>query len=163
MPPTTPRALRFASLNEAFAAAESLASVRCETVGRFSTGQIFDHLARTIEMAIGERAAPKMPLIAKWYVRLFRKKLLNSPFKPGMQLPSEAQDLFWSAADIAVPEAMRTLRRAVARFQETERFPSHALFGKLSKADQEKMQCRHMELHLGFIYPLNDACDKVDN
>lgn len=147
------RSLHFNTLDEAMSEAERLATLSTTAVGNFSHAQNVDHLARTLRVVVGDVEPPKFPLFIKWIVRLQLKSILTQPLKPGIKLPSGAQSVFWSAGDLPIDEAMKSLREGYERFnqQRVDGFPPHPLFGVLTDEQHEMLQCRHFELHLGMV------------
>jgi len=134
------------------AEAERLAETRTRTSGNFSHGQIIDHLARTLQIVTGDRQGPAVPSLLRAVLRLVRKRAIHRPMKPGTRLPQKAQPLLWSDEDVPLQQAMTSLRDSMQRFQQCDRFPPHLLFGELSDEQHRQLQCRHFELHLGFIH-----------
>lgn len=147
------RSLHFDTLDECMAEAERLALIPTTTVGHFSHSQNIDHLARTLQVVVGDMAPPKIPIFIKWIVRLRRNAILTQPMKPGIKLPSKAQSVFWSEGSPPLRESMDSLRAGYARFVEQREIglPVHPLFGSLNNEQHEQLQCRHFELHLGMI------------
>lgn len=147
------RSLHFGTLDEAMAEAERLTMLSTTTVGTFSHAQNVDHLARTLRVVVGDVAAPKFPVFIKWIVRFRLNAILTQPLKPGIKLPSGAQPVFWSEEDLPLDEAMTSLHKGYGRFrqQRADGFPPHPLFGVLTDAQQEMLQCRHFELHQGMV------------
>ncbi len=147
------RKLHFDTIADAMAEAERLAAIPVETTGRFSFGQIVDHLGRVFDIAIGHAPRPPMPWFVKLLGRLIRKTAINRPAKPGLKLPSKVQPYFWSEQQVTPEDGMAKLRESYARFVALEEYPVHPLLGKLTKHESHQLQCRHFELHLGFVRP----------
>ncbi|EMI55794.1 DUF1569 domain-containing protein [Rhodopirellula sallentina] len=145
------RSLHFDTLNDAMAEAERLAATDVVTTGSYSFGQILDHLGRTLRMATGDIDPPKVPLLLKLFGPLVRGRIIKGPAKPGFKLPSVLQDYFWSQDDIPVDSALSDLKSAHQRFAGMQEVPRNPMFGKLSHEQTEQLQCRHFELHLGFV------------
>jgi len=146
------RKLHFENFSEAIAEAERLAQVDTRTTGRFSHGQIIDHLARTLQTVTGDRQAPAVPFLLRAVLRLMRNRVTQKPMKPGTRLPQKVQPLFWSTEDVPLDQAMTSLRQSVQRFEQCDPFPPHPLFGEMTPEQHRQLQCRHFELHLGFIH-----------
>jgi hypothetical protein len=145
------RELHFDRLEEGLGEAESLASSEVHTIGNYSFGQIIEHLARTLDVVTGTRESPKIALPLRLAARLVRGRLLSKPMKPGFKLPSGAQSVFWPEADVPTDAALAHLREAAERFRRTEPLPPHPVFGPMTRAQHEQLQCRHFELHLSFV------------
>jgi hypothetical protein len=147
------RPLHFDSLEEALAEAERLASGAVTTSGKYSLGQILEHLARTIEIALGQRSAPKIPFPIRLAARLLRTRFLSKPMRSGFKLPSKSQSVFWPDHEVAVETGLQHYREAIARFHDTDPHPTHPLLGDITRAEHTQLQCRHAELHLSFVRP----------
>lgn len=147
------RELHFDSLDGAIGEAESLASTEVTTSGSYSLGQILEHLARTLDVVTGERSAPAAPPPVRWVARLLRSRFLHRPMKPGFRLPRQAQSVLWPDEEVTVEQGLEHLRQSAERFRTTDPLPPHPFFGSMSRPDHERLQCRHFELHLGFVHP----------
>src|SRR5579871_3266300 len=83
------RKLDFASYDELLADAERVTSGQFKTLGNWSAGQIFRHLAVTYNNSIDG-----FPMIFPWYFRLmckvFKKKILKMSMPAGFKLQPEA-------------------------------------------------------------------------
>jgi len=148
---TKPRELNFRFPADAMAEAERLAKTPTRTLGRFTHGQILEHLARTFDVASGHAAGPAVPWFMRAMGRLIRGSLISKPMKPGFKLPGKAQSYFWPDHDVPVDHAMQHLRDAYERYQSTDPIPPHPFFGRMDRAQLDQLTCRHMALHLGFI------------
>jgi hypothetical protein len=82
-----------------------------------------------------------------------RPFLLGRPLKPGFKLPKKIQTAFWPEESVPTEVAWAHLQEAAERFQTVEPLPRHPFFGKMNRPQHETLQCRHFELHLGFIHP----------
>lgn len=143
------RALRFARLDEVMPDVDRLLAGHT-TVGNWSLGQICNHLAATLRVAMDP--PKKMP----WIVRrtlgpillrhFLRRDSLPAGFKaPAMLVPKPGLDARAEA------EALRATFRL---FQE--RIPDefdHAFFGKVRKTEFARLQCLHCAHHLSFAIP----------
>jgi hypothetical protein len=151
------RLLRFESLAGAMEEAERLASCKVTTSGSFSLGQILEHLGRALDMSSGVLPAPPLPLwlkiAAPVAMTLFKKKLIYGRAKRGFKLPSKAQEFFWPKEDLPTQVALKNLQQAYARFVEVKKFERHPIAGNITMDEQHQLQCRHFELHLGYVHP----------
>lgn len=153
---TARRSLRFESLDDIAADVERLARAKhVRTLGNWSAGQIFQHLAIVMHGAIDGMEIP-LPLPMRLLlpvVLLFRKqKFLNSPMPAGISLPKAA-----ATALIPPPtswdDGLAALRSGLRRLQASPRFARHPFLGNLTAAEWAQVQCRHCELHLSFLVP----------
>ncbi len=149
---TARRELHFGSLEEALADAESLAQGPVTTSGAYSFGQILDHLARTIEVVAGDRESPRISFPIRLVARMLRSRFVTKGMKPGFKLPSKAQSVFWPDGEVETTAGLEHYRESIELFKRTDPLPPHPIFGEMSRADQEQLQCRHAELHLSFVH-----------
>ncbi len=153
------RKLRYTTLAQAMQEAERVAAIelkepgRVTNSGRFSVGQVYDHLAKAIDMTTGHLESFSVPWYAKIIGPLIRPIMVNRPTPRGIKLPSGAQWILWSRENVPLESALEHLRTSVARFAATDNLLPHPLYGKISMADHHQFQCRHFELHLGYLDP----------
>src|SRR5262245_49454827 len=86
------RKLHFDSLADIRADVERLAAAReLRTLGNWSAGQIFQHLATVMNKSIdGFTARPPLPI--RWLLTLlFKRRFLTTPMTAGFKLPAGAQ------------------------------------------------------------------------
>ena len=129
------RQLEFTSLRDVLADADRLSSGNAKTLGNWSAGQIFRHLAKAFNGSIDGYAAP-----FPWYIRLaarpFKKRLIHGAMPPGLKLPA-------GLAKVVIPEPTATedglaeLHAAVARLEREPKRAKHPVFGDLSKGRVE--------------------------
>ncbi len=147
------RAVRYANLSELEQDAERLASAETRTVGKWSKGQIFEHIARTMDGTV-DGFSFKFPLPVRLVATLILKRwFLTKGLPTGVKLRKEA-------ATTLIPEeadevlALTHLKQAIERLKtEPKRAPS-PLFGQLSRAESDQMQLRHAELHMSHLIPV---------
>ena len=147
------RVLHFDSMPHAMEEARRLAEVKVHTTGHYSLGQILEHLARALDVVTGARPNLPVPWYAPLFGRLIRRWVIHNPPRPGFKLPGKAQSFLWPDEEVAVDAALGHLEQAYERFMSLSEYPTHPLFGRLSPADHQQLQCRHFELHLGFVHP----------
>jgi hypothetical protein len=148
------RKLRFDSIDDIAAEVERLA--RCKDIkalGNWSSGQVVEHLTITLNNSI-DGFPSFVPAPLRLFLRLFMKrKILSRPMSAGLRLPAKAAEhMLPKPTDWDV--ALANFRRAMQRFtSETRRMP-HPAFGPLTSAEWDQLHCRHSELHLGFLVPV---------
>ncbi|QEG00718.1 hypothetical protein Mal15_47900 [Stieleria maiorica] len=148
------RKLRFGSMEEAMAEAERLAASTTRTTGQFSLGQILEHLARTLEVALHQRAMPPAALPMRLLSRLIRPMVLRKA-STGFKLPSKAQNVLWPSEAVSTEDGLEHLRQAYRKFMSADQIPKHVFFGNMTRQQHEALQCRHFEGHLGFVHPVS--------
>lgn len=149
------REVQFESFQHLLSDAEALSHGEVLTLGNWSLGQIFLHLALSIHASIdgtGEQAS----WLTRLFARLFyARRLLDGPMPAGLRLPPGAARQV-SPKPVSVDKGLRALRKAVERIQfETDR-AAHPVLGELSLDQWDSFHLRHAELHLSFAVPVNE-------
>jgi hypothetical protein len=149
------RQLRFESLDEIAAEVERLAAAKqIRTLGNWSSGQVLQHLAATMDGSI-DGFEPFVPAPMKFLLRLFMKgRFLNKPMPAGFQLPKRAGSLH--PAPKSWETALENFRRSMRRLKTEVRRSPHPAFGPMTADEWEKIHCRHSELHLSFLQPVDN-------
>jgi hypothetical protein len=147
------RQLRFNSLDEIAAEVERLAACKeLRTLGKWSSGQVLQHLAATMDNSI-DGFPNFVPAPVKLLLRLFMKRrFLTKPMPPGFKLPSKAEKML--PGETSWDTALANFRRAMERLKTETRRSSHPAFGPVTADEWEKIHCRHSELHLSFLVPI---------
>jgi hypothetical protein len=147
------RELHFNSLQDIAADVDKLAEAKdIRTLGNWTAGQIFQHLATTMNGSIDG-----MAFRAPWYIRFivqtfFKRRFLTKPMSPGFQLPEQAANVLLPPPT-GLEEGLANCRKALQRLQaDSQRAPSPVL-GVLTREEWEQLHCRHAELHLSFLVP----------
>jgi Protein of unknown function (DUF1569) len=144
------RQLRFNSLDDIAAEVERLAACREITaLGNWSSGQVLQHLASTMDNSI-DGFPNFVPAPIKLFLRLFMKRrFLTKPMPPGFKLPPRAEKML--PGETSWETALANFRRAMQRVKtETSRSP-HPAFGPMHVDEWNQIHCRHSELHLSFL------------
>ncbi|OYP36102.1 DUF1569 domain-containing protein [Rhodopirellula sp. MGV] len=149
---TSHRKLHFDQLEEAVAEVERLAISPIQTTGNFTFPQIVEHLATAFDISSGHQTPPPIPLLLRIVGPLLAKRAAYKPMKPGLKLPKKAQTFFWRD-EKGIEQSLSQFREAFQRYRDTAPLPRHPIFGNMTRKDNEQLQCRHMELHLGFVHP----------
>lgn len=150
-----PRQIELHTPAQAIAEATRLAELaragKLRTMGNWSAGQIFAHLAWWIE-AIDENKGPKPPWFMKLIGPMIKKKILHGPLMTGFRIPRSATGTFGDEpceleeGFARFCQAMQRLDRAAPPLPDR-----HPLFGSMSGKDWLSLHLRHAELHLGFL------------
>jgi hypothetical protein len=140
------RKLTFQTLDEVLADAEQIAGKSPRALGQWSSGQIFMHLARGLDMAID--GVPPVP----WYVRFvgrtfLKRRFLTQPMQPGWKLPAGSLQ----PGETTTEAGLNALRGATRRMKLSPERKPHPVFGELSGDQWVALHCRHAELHLSFL------------
>jgi len=146
------RDLNYESYEELLTDAEQLVAGPIETVGNWSPGQVFQHLANTMTMSLDGADSP-----APWYIRviaknLFRHRFLTKKMPAGFKLPPAAERQLLPP-ETTTEAGFAAFRRAIERLKtEPDRHP-HPALGPLSREEWDQLHLRHAELHMSFLRP----------
>ncbi len=151
------RQLRFSSYDDILEEAERLAAAdQVKTLGNWSLGQNFQHLAHAMNMSID--GLPSRP---PWYLRLagrmLKNRVLNKGMSPGFNLPERLAKPLTPKPEVSIEEALSALRAGIERLRNESHRESHPAFGKMSNDEWDKLHFRHAELHLSFVVPVKNS------
>jgi hypothetical protein len=146
------RNLRFDSFDDIVKEAETLAATKIRCLGNWTFPQILDHLAKSLNTTI-DGVNVKPPLVVRIMARLMKRSFLTKTMRAGFPLPERMKPHFLPDEKITVDEGLKRLRAAVARLHNDPRRAPNSVLGQLTPQEHEKLQCRHAELHLGFVVP----------
>jgi hypothetical protein len=147
------RQLHFNSLDDIAVEVERLAACREITaLGNWSSGQVLQHLAFTMDSSI-DGFPFSVPAPIKFLLRLFMKRrFLTKPMPPGFKLPTKAEKML--PGPTTWETALTNFRRALQRVKTETRRSPHPAFGPMTVDDWNQIHCRHSELHLSFLVPV---------
>jgi hypothetical protein len=150
---TQRRQLHFDNLDDILADVDRLASSReIRTLGNWSAGQIFKHLATVMNKSIDGFDSLLPGVVRALFRLLMKQRFLTKPMGAGFKVPAKAAKELVPMAT-TLEEGLQSIRQAVKRLQtETKRAPS-AVLGPLTADEWNKLHCRHSELHLSFLIP----------
>jgi len=148
------RKLHFDTLDDILADAEQLAKAKeIRQLGNWSAGQTFEHLALTLNGSV-DGTLPTLPWVVRSVVRLFMKrKFLTETMSPGFKLPKKAAHLV--PGPTSLEKGLADLRQAIARAKRASRRGLNPVLGPLTDDEWKQLDCRHAELHLSFLVPVN--------
>ncbi len=120
------------------------------SVGNWTLAQVCKHLADSVNGSIDgfdlRRHRIKRALLAKpllWYTFWF-----------GIPSGYTVDPALTPPDDVRLDETSAGLREAIARYQRHDgTLAPHPLFGRLSRATWDRMQCFHCAHHLRFVLP----------
>lgn len=150
------RKLRFESLDDIDADVDRLAAAsEIRALGNWSSGQVLQHLATTMNNSI-DGFPFAVPFPVRVLLRLFMKRrFLTQPMPPGFKLPARAGSML--PPETNWDGGLANFRLAIDRVkQETRRCP-HPAFGPMTIDEWNQTHCRHSELHLSFLLPINHS------
>lgn len=147
------RKLHFDKIEEIQAEVERLARGEVRALGNWSPGQILEHLAIAMKGSI-DGFQHKAPLPIRILGKFIKGRLLNKPMSAGFKLPKKSAQEF-VPGPTSWEDGLADLRTAMRRLlSESQRRPS-PLLGEMTKEEWNKLHCRHAELHLSFLEPVN--------
>jgi hypothetical protein len=146
------REVGYQSFDEFLADAEQLAERPVRQLGNWTLAQIFDHLARSMNVSV-DGTHERFPWAQRIALRLLRKRIITHPLKPGYNVPENVAVLLRPETTPGLRESLWKLRSAAIRFQAASKFPPHPAFGMLTRDEYQSLALRHAELHLSFIEP----------
>ncbi len=144
------RPLSFASLDEIMPDVERLLAGH-STVGKWSLGQICNHLAGTIRCSIEGFNARAPWIIRKTLGACVRPIVFRTgTMREGIKVP----EAFLPRPGLDARAEAEALRATIALFQRSAGpFVEHPFFGKLSDDEWRKLHCIHSAHHLSFAIP----------
>jgi hypothetical protein len=147
----TRRNLRFHSISDVMPDVERLLTGHV-TVGRWSLGQILNHLELASRLSMDG-----VPVKFSWLLRrLFGPMARRLSFWLGW-IPEQVRvpSVYLPAADLDAAREAAALRQSVARLQTfTGAFDEHPLLGRLSPEQWLRFHCLHCAHHLSFAVPV---------
>jgi hypothetical protein len=145
------RKVEYKSLQDVLADAERLNKGPIKTLGNWSPGQVYSHLAKAMNDSI-DGSDVKVSWFMRLIARSMKKKILSGPMSPGFKLPADAQRVL-VPGPTSTEDGLAALRAAIARLQtESKRAPSPA-FGPMTREEWDKLHLNHAALHMSFLSP----------
>lgn len=146
---TDRRQVHYASLDDLLVEARNLATTDVRMRGNWSRGQIYEHLARTLNSSI-DGFDTMFPAPLRLVLSLFmKKKFLEKGIPSGYPAPDN-----FRPDDMPVEDGMASLENAIARQAAEPQRAVHPGLGKLTREEWEKFHLRHAEMHMSFIDPI---------
>ena len=142
------REVRYDSLDELLTDARRLAAKHedVRTLGNWSQGQIYEHIARALDTSI-DGVEFSIPAPARWLMSLLmKKKFLYKEVPSGFKVSGKVVP-----DETSVDEGLSSLQNAINRQRSEPTRVKHPGFGKLSTEEWEAFHLRHAELHMSFI------------
>lgn len=120
------------------------------TVGHWSLGQVCRHLADSFDASIDGFGTRR-----HWIKRtLMGKRMLHYVFTKGIPTDYTVTNRLTPPPGIDLDQTATALSRAIERYRSHQgRLHFHPLFGTLSRADWDRLQCIHCAHHLSFVIP----------
>jgi hypothetical protein len=147
------RPVRYHDLSEVLAEAEQFAATDTQTLGNWTLAQIFDHLSKSLRVAVDGTDA-FFPWPARLFLRPIRGRFFSRPMKPGFRVPSKLEGVLRPRVGISKEQALQELVETVRRFESARRLAPHPAFGRLTPEEWTQITLRHAELHMSFVWPV---------
>lgn len=132
-------------------AAEQQGTLR--TTGNWSAGQILNHLASWIDYGYdGFPAKANPPWFVRFILRMQKNRYIRKGAPAGVKIPGIPGGTF-GIEPMSTHEGAAKLKKSLTRLKNREpvKYPSPA-FGAMTHEEREQFQCRHAELHMGFLH-----------
>lgn len=142
------RAVRYNSLDELLADARRLSeSGQVRTLGNWSEGQIYKHLAGGLDSSI-DGAGFSLPAPVRWVMSMvMKRKFLHQAIPAGFQAPGQ----FQPEDTTSVTDGLACLEKAIERQKQESTRAMHPAFGNISREEWNDFNLRHAELHMSFL------------
>lgn len=156
------RTLRFETFNDIRRDLDAIEAAhragRLTTTGNWTPGQNLGHLAAFINYAYDGYPAQlgHPPWLVRFVVGLFKKKFIHGKHSPGVKIPRVPGGTV-GVENLTTEEGLARLRTALTRMEQITPPKPNPLFGPLTHTEWMALQCRHCELHLGFLQPSDVA------
>ena len=130
-----------------------MAAGEYQTLGKWSFGQILEHLAVAFDCSVDG-----FPFQAPWVLRklvapFIKNRFITKPMPSGFKLPSKAGELL--PGDVSVEEGFAHLKQAIAGYETETPNALHPMFGRMARQEWISLGLRHAELHMSFVRPSN--------
>lgn len=147
--PKSRRELHFETMQDILNEVESLASGPVISLGKWTPAQNIDHIRSVIRVAHAGTDF-KMPLAYRILGKVLKGYFLKSSFKAGMK----TEPIFEPPAEITMEQALAAFREDVEIASRPGAMSQPSpLFGAMTHEQWVQLNCRHAELHLGFLFP----------
>ncbi|WP_298867271.1 DUF1569 domain-containing protein [uncultured Gimesia sp.] len=144
------RTLSYASLQEVVEDARRLTEAEAPTTGGWTKGQIFEHLARTMDSSLDGFA-----FTFPWPIRImgqyfFKPRIFKNGMSPGFKLKGASKQAL-APDPLADREALEHLTKSIQRLEAEPQRAFSPVFGQMTCEEWDKLHRRHSELHMSFI------------
>lgn len=144
------RTLSFATLDQVMPEVDRLLEGH-DTVGRWTLGQICNHLATSVIGSVEGFSVRAPWLLRATLGRVLRRRLMSTGrMAAGIKLPEKVLPRP-GLNDRAEAEALRGALQLYAA--NTEPLAPHPMFGRMSREDWTRLHCIHCAHHLSFVLP----------
>lgn len=145
------RTLVFRDFDEILREVDRLAAGNPTLLGNWSLGQICQHLANAMNIALDGRRV-RTPWAFYVIGPLVKKRILSQGMRPGFQLNEKTASALLPGA-ATTDEGVAALRTAVERWKQEPQRHRHPFFGRMTDSEWDRLHLRHAEMHLSFVLP----------
>lgn len=140
------RPVRYESFDALLADARRLAQSDARALGNWSPGQIYEHLARSLNSSI-DGMGFALPAPVRWIMSTFMKRrFLKQAIPAGFRTTGQ-----FAPEEISTAAGLESLERAIARQKQEPQRAAHPAFGKITRSEWDDFHLRHAELHMSFL------------
>lgn len=141
------RLVRYDSLADLLDDAKRLSQVEVRSLGNWSPGQVYEHLARSLDASI-DGMDFSLPAPARWLMTLLmKKKFLKEKLPPGFKSSAA-----FVPSETTTEAGLVSLERAVLRQQQESSRAPHPAFGRIGRDGWTEFHLRHAEMHMSFLH-----------
>jgi hypothetical protein len=147
----TRRPVQYAALDDIVFDARRAVGSQAGTTGKWSLGQIIEHLATANDKLIdgfGFSAPWPLPIVGRVF---FKNRLLTKGMSPGFNLNPKAAAILVPKETIDAAAALEHLRESVERLKTEQKSSAHPFLGPLTVKERDLLCLRHAELHMSFV------------
>ncbi len=145
------RTIRFNTIDEILADAESMTAGPIRTSGNWTSAQIIQHVADLMHASLDGLDHIKLSLPIRLMGRVIKPFMLKGKMPPGVKAPKQLEQYMPStAADLNT--AMERLRSAASRYRTERTTHPSPFLGPMTHEDWVKLHCRHAEMHFSFMH-----------
>ena len=145
------RQLDYRSYEELLADADRLAAGGVKTLGNWSAGQVFGHLANAYNASI-DGFKFGLPWYLRLMARMFKKRLIAGAMPPGFNLPAEGSAIM-VPGQTTTQDGLAELHAAVARLRRELHRARNPAFGEMTNEEWDRIHLHHASLHMSFLVP----------
>ena len=130
--------------------------------GNWTPGQILGHLAKWMGWYLDDRFPFEAPGLLRVLGKLFRKKIINAPFKPGLSFKPKSGDL-GGDPEYAFEDGYDRMIEQIDRLRAGESLACNTpLVGPVTHEEGLRIHLNHAALHLSFLH-LDSRALAVEN
>lgn len=145
--------LRFRDTHDVKICLTQIVSRDHENLGKWTTAQIFYHLAAAFEASIAAAPLPPgFPRFVRWMVRPFCWYVTRVRFPKWLPIPAAIEFKLKPPEHVDLQEQFDRLTTAIDQFDQHQGpFPPHPVLGRLTAVQWTGFHLRHCEHHLSFV------------